>query len=212
VKVEIWSDVVCPWCYVGKRRFESALARFPHQDEVEVVWKSFELDPNAPARRGTTDEHLARKYGITVEQAARKHEEMTRVAATEGLEFHMSESKGGNTLDAHRLLHLASEHGLQRELKERLMRAYFTEGEPIGERETLARLAAEVGVPGAAEMLASDRFVDEVRDDEREAREFGIDAVPVFVIDRRYGVEGAQSPEAILEVLEQAWAERVAAA
>ncbi len=137
---------------------------------------------------------------------------MTRVAATEGLEFHMSESKGGNTLDAHRLLHLAAEHGLQRELKERLMRAYFTEGEPIGERETLARLAAEVGVPGAAEMLASDRFVDEVRDDEREAREFGIDAVPVFVIDRRYGVEGAQSPEAILEVLEQAWAERAAVA
>ena len=212
MKVEIWSDVVCPWCYVGKRRFESALARFPHQDEVEVVWKSFELDPNAPASRGTTDEHLARKYGITVEQAARKHEEMTRVAATEGLEFRMSESKGGNTLDAHRLLHLASEHGLQRELKERLMRAYFTEGEPIGERETLARLAAEVGVPGAAEMLASDRFVNEVRDDEREAREFGIDAVPVFVIDRRYGVEGAQSPEAILEVLEQAWTERASVA
>ena len=212
MKVEIWSDVVCPWCYVGKRRFESALARFAHQDEVEVVWKSFELDPNAPASRGTTDEHLARKYGITVEQAARKHEEMTRVAATEGLEFRMSESKGGNTLDAHRLLHLASEHGLQRELKERLMRAYFTEGEPIGERETLARLAAEVGVPGAAEMLASDRFVNEVRDDEREAREFGIDAVPVFVIDRRYGVEGAQSPEAILEVLEQAWTERASVA
>jgi predicted DsbA family dithiol-disulfide isomerase len=208
MKVEIWSDVVCPWCYVGKRRFEAALERFEHADEVEVVWKSFELDPNAPGRRGTTNEHLASKYGITLEQAARKHEEMTRIAATEGLEFHMSESKGGNTLDAHRLLHLAREHGLQSELKERLMCAYFTEGEPIGDREALARLAAEVGVPDAGEMLESDRFVDEVREDELEAQEFGIDAVPVFVIDRRYGVEGAQPAEAILEVLEQAWAER----
>src|SRR4029077_1853417 len=99
MKVEIWSDVVCPWCYVGKRRFEAALARFPHAGEVEVEWKSFELDPSAPARRGRTDEHLARKYGITLEQAARKHEQMTALAAAEGLEFHLAESKGGNTFD-----------------------------------------------------------------------------------------------------------------
>src|SRR3954462_15805569 len=181
MKVEIWSDVVCPWCYIGKRRFEAALDRFEHAGEVEVEWKSFELDPNAPPSRGRTDEHLAEKYGITVEQARRKHEEVTRVAAGDGLEFHLAESRGGNTFDAHRLIHLAREHSLQSEMKERLMRAYFTEREPIGDREALGRLAAEGGVPGAAEMLESDRFANEVRTDEREARELGIDAVPVFV-------------------------------
>ena len=204
MKVEIWSDVVCPWCYVGKRRFEAALARFPHAEEVEVVWKSFELDPEAPVRRGSTAEHLARKYGLTMEQVAAMHERMEKLAAAEGLEYHLDETKGGNTLDAHRLLHLAKEHGLQGEMKERLLRAYFTEGEPAAERDVLVRLTDEVGVPDAAEVLASDAFTDDVRADEHESRLLGIAAVPFFVIDRYYGIEGAQSADVILDALTQA--------
>ena len=201
VKVEIWSDVVCPWCYIGKRRFESALARFGH--EVEVVWRSFELDPEAPVRRGPTLEHLARKYGISEEQAAGMHQRMTALAAAEGIEFHLDETQGGNTFDAHRLLHLAKEHGKQGELKERLMRAYFTESEPVGERE--------VGLADAAEVLASDAYADAVRADEREARLLGISAVPFFVIDRYYGIEGAQPADAILQALDGAWVAKAAA-
>jgi len=137
LKIDVVSDVVCPWCYIGKRRFEAALARFEHADDVEVVWKSFELDPNAPVHRGSTADHLARKYGMTLEQVARSHERMTGLAAAEGLEYHLDETQGGNTFEAHRLLQLAKERGLGGEMKERLMRAYHTEGEPIGDRETL---------------------------------------------------------------------------
>ena len=209
MKVEIWSDVVCPWCYIGKRRFESALGRFEH--EVEVVWRSFELDPEAPVRRGPTLEHLARKYGTTQEQAARMHERMTALAAAEGIEFHLDQTQGGNTFDAHRLLHLAQEHGKQGELKERLMRAYFTESEPVGEREVLARLAGEVGLPDAAEVLGSGASADVVRADEREARLLGISAVPFFVIDRYYGIEGAQPADVILQALDGAWVAKAAA-
>jgi predicted DsbA family dithiol-disulfide isomerase len=204
MKVEIWSDIVCPWCYIGKRRFERALEQFEHADEVEVVWRSFELDPAAPAHRGPTLEHLARKYGISVDDARRMHERMEGVAAELGLEYHLADTQGGNTFDAHRLLHLAAEHGLQDALKERFLYAYFTEREPIGDREVLVRLAEEVGVPGASEALESDAYADAVRADEREARLFGISAVPFFVIDRYYGIEGAQPPESILAALRQA--------
>jgi predicted DsbA family dithiol-disulfide isomerase len=204
VKVEIWSDVVCPWCYIGKRRFEQALKRFDHAGEVEVEWKSFELDPNAPARRGPTLEHLARKYGMSVDDARRMHERMTALAAAEGLEYHLDETQGGNTFDAHRLLQLAKERGLGDAMKERLMLAYFTETEPIGEREVLARLGEELGLTDAAEVLESDAYADAVRRDEHEARLLGISAVPFFVVDRYYGIEGAQPPEAILETLTRA--------
>jgi predicted DsbA family dithiol-disulfide isomerase len=204
MKIEIWSDVVCPWCYIGKRRFETALARFEHAGEVEVEWKSFELDPNAPVRRGSTAEHLARKYGMTLEQVARSHERMTALAAAEGLEYHLDETQGGNTFDAHRLLQLAKARGLGGELKERLLRAYFTEREPIGEREVLVRLGGQLGLEDAAEVLASDAYADAVRRDEHEARLLGISAVPFFVVDRYYGIEGAQPPEAILDTLTRA--------
>jgi predicted DsbA family dithiol-disulfide isomerase len=204
VKVEIWSDVVCPWCYIGKRRFESALAQFEHRDDVEVEWKSFELDPSAPVSRGPTLEHLARKYGITEEQARGMHQRMEGVAAELGLEYHLDETQGGNTFDAHRLLQAAKAAGLGDAMKERLMRAYFSEREPVAEREVLARLGTEVGVEDAEEILASDAFADAVRSDEREARLLGIAAVPFFVIDRYYGIEGAQPPEVILAALRQA--------
>src|SRR5215203_4434186 len=130
VNVEIWSDIACPWCYVGKRRFEAALAQFEHADQVTVTWRSFELDPGAPAERvGDRAEHLARKYGSSVEQARAMQQQMTDVAAGESLEFHFERARSGNTLDAHRLLHLAHDHDLQDAVKERLLRAYLTEGE-----------------------------------------------------------------------------------
>jgi predicted DsbA family dithiol-disulfide isomerase len=202
VKVEIWSDVVCPWCYIGKRRFESALERFDHP--VEIEWKSFELNPDAPVHRGSTAEHLARKYGMSLEQVAAMHERMTALAAAEGLEYHLDETQGGNTFDAHRLLQLAKSRGIGGEMKERLLRAYFTECEPIGEREALVRLGEELGLADTADVLASDAFAREVRADEHEARLFGINAVPFFVIDRYYAVEGAQPAEVILGALTRA--------
>jgi len=210
LKVEIWSDVVCPWCYIGKRRFESALERFPHRDAVEVVWRSFELDPTAPPRReGDAAARLAAKYGMSRQQAVASQERLTQTAAQEGLTFRFDVAQSGNTFNAHRLLHLADERGLQGPVKERLLQAYFSEAEPIGDLETLVRLAAEVGIPSdeARAVLASDAYVEDVRGDEREATELGISGVPFFVIDRRYGVSGAQSPDVLLQALDQAWAE-----
>lgn len=210
MKVEIWSDVVCPWCYVGKRRFESALAQFPHRDEVEITWRSFELDPNAPAERPESSmEHLVAKYGMSREKAEASYSHITGLAAQEGLSYHLDKTRSGNTFDAHRLLHLAGEHGLQGAMKERLMQAYFTEGEPIGDRDTLVRLAAEVGL-GEAEartVLEDDAYTVDVRADEREASELGISGVPFFVLDRQYGISGAQPSELFLGALERAWSE-----
>jgi len=210
MKVEIWSDVVCPWCYIGKRRFESALARFPHRDHVDVVWRSFELDPTAPAlREGDAAERLASKYGMSRQQAVESHERMAQVASQEGLAFHFEATRSGNTFNAHRLLHLADERGVQGEVKERLFRAYFSEAEPIGDVDTLVRLTGEVGISAAdaQAVLSTDAYAEDVRADEREATELGINGVPFFVIDRRYGVSGAQSADILLQALERAWAD-----
>jgi predicted DsbA family dithiol-disulfide isomerase len=205
--VEIWSDVVCPWCYIGKRRFEAALAEFPHP--VETVWRSFELDPGAPAvREHTATEHLAAKYGMSVEQAQASHARMTELAAAEGLEYDFDKTRGGNSFDAHRLIHLAAAHGKQDEAKERLMRAYFTEGVAIGDREALVALAADIGLDGdeARAALDGDAYADAVREDERLAQRIGIQGVPFFVLDRRLGVSGAQPAEVLVQALEQACA------
>jgi predicted DsbA family dithiol-disulfide isomerase len=200
--VEIWSDIACPWCYVGKRRFEAALAGFDH--EVEVVWRSFELDPGAPASREVSAaEHLSSKYGMPVEEARARQAQLAAMAAADGLEFNFDRVRPANTFDAHRLTHLAKAHGLQDAMKERLQRAYLTDGELLSDHATLARLAAEVGVPDAEEMLASDRYTAEVRDDERLAQEIGITAVPTFVVDRRVAVAGAQQPEVLRELLQR---------
>jgi predicted DsbA family dithiol-disulfide isomerase len=210
MKVEIWSDVVCPWCYIGKRRFEDALARFDHRGDVEVVWRSFELDPQAPVRRvGDTADRLAGKYGMTREKALAAQAHMTEVAAEEGLDFRFDLSKSGNTFDAHRLLHLAGDRGVQDAAKERLLKAYFTDGEPIGEPETLARLATEAGLDPdeVQEVLAGDRYATEVRSDERDAAGIGISGVPFFVVDRTYAVSGAQPADVLLKVLERSWSE-----
>ena len=209
--VEIWSDIACPWCYVGKRRFEAALAGFDHRDDVRVSWRSFELDPAAPRERdGDGATHLAAKYGTSREHALAMQRSMTEVAAGEGLEFRFDRARGGNTFDAHRLLHLAAEHGVQDALKERLMHAYLTEGELIGDHGVLARLAAEAGVPAdaARDLLAGDRYAAEVREDERTAGSLGIHAVPFFVVDRAFGASGAQPSEVLAELLRRAWEAR----
>jgi predicted DsbA family dithiol-disulfide isomerase len=214
--VEIWSDVVCPWCFIGKRRFEEALAGFEHRDEVNVVWRSFELDPDAPRVR-TVDNatHLAQKYGKTPEEAHAMVQRVADLAAGDGLELRHDIARSGNTFDAHRLLHLAAAHDLQDALKERLMAAYHSEGEAIGDSDVLRRLAIEVGLPEdeVAEVLAGDRYAAQVRDDESVAREFGITGVPFFVVDRAFAASGAQSPEILGELLRRAWeAEPVASA
>jgi predicted DsbA family dithiol-disulfide isomerase len=209
MQVDIFSDVICPWCAVGKRRFEDALRRFEHADEIDVVWRAYELDPGAPVRReGDYADRLARKYGMTREQAVAANERLTATAAEEGLDFHFDRAQPGNTFDAHRLLHYAREVGRQDALKERLFRAYFTEGAPIGEPETLVALAGEVGLDTAevTVILAGDRYTDEVRADESEAFEIGVTGVPFFVVDGKFGIPGAQDADTILNVLERAWA------
>jgi predicted DsbA family dithiol-disulfide isomerase len=208
--IEIWSDVVCPWCYIGKRRFERALAQFEHRDDVEVVWRSFELDPTAErAPSGTSAERLAGKYGMSIEQAEAKHAEISALAAAEGLDFHFEIARSGNTFDAHRLLHLAAEQGVQGAAKERIMRGYFSEGEPVSDPEALVRLVAQAGVDAdaARAVLAGDAYADAVRADEALAHQIGIQGVPFFVLGRRYGVSGAQPAPALLGALERAWDE-----
>lgn len=207
--VEIWSDVACPWCYVGKRRLESALARFEHAEEVRVIWRSFELDPTAPRERdGDLAARLADKYGMTLEQARASQRELTEVAAGEGLDFRFDIARSGLTFDAHRVIHLAADHGLQDAMKERLMRAYFGEGELVGDPEALVRLATEVGLPEAEvrATVTGDRYADAVREDEQDAQRLGISAVPTFVINRALGASGAQPPEQLLDLLRQGWA------
>jgi predicted DsbA family dithiol-disulfide isomerase len=213
VQVEVWSDVVCPWCYLGKRRLESALAEFAHAGEVEVVWRSFELDPAAPRRReGTAAEHLAAKYGMSRDQVEASWARLTALAEAEGLEYHLDRTQGGSSFDAHRLIQLARERGVQDAVKERFLRAYFTESLPIGEPDVLARLAAEAGLAEdeAIDVLAGDAFADAVRADERRAGMLGIGGVPFFAVDERYAVSGAQSTEHLLHALTAAWESRAA--
>ncbi len=208
--VEIWSDIACPWCYVGKRRLEAALERFDHREQVTVTWRSFELDPGAPAERGGPGEgavHLAKKYGTSVDQAREMEARMTATAAEDGLHFRFDRLRMGSTFDAHRLTHLAYAHGLQDAMKERLMRAYLTEGERMSDHTTLRRLAAEVGLPAdeVADTLATDRFAEDVRADEQLAAGFGASAVPFFVVDRALGASGAHPADDLLRLLQQGW-------
>ena len=173
--------------------------------------RSFELDPGAPPERtGDRAERLAEKYGMTVQQAREAEERLTAVAAGEELPFRFDIARSGTTFDGHRLVHLAETHDLQDAMKERLLRAYFTEGELISDDDTLVRLAVEVGLDEqeVRELLAGDRYADEVREDERAARELGISAVPTFVVDRKLGVSGAQAPDTLLDLLREGWAKR----
>lgn len=210
MRIEIWSDVVCPWCYVGKRHVEQALDQCAHRDAVEIVWKAYELDPQAPPERaGSYPERIARKYGISDAQARASIARIVNAGADAGIDFRFDDLRAGNTFDAHRLLHLAASMGLQNELKERLLFATFTEGHPIGDHETLVKLAADVGIPedDARRVVEGQEFGREVREDEAKAMEMGASGVPFFVFDGRFGVSGAQPPETLLHVLERAWSE-----
>lgn len=214
MNVEIWSDIACPWCYVGKRRFERALRDFPHSDELTVNWRSFELDPNAPPSQDEPQPQLlARKYGVTVAEAEQMNARMSAAASGEGLSFQLDAVKVGNTFLAHRLLHFAGEHGLREEMSERLFAAYLSEGAALSDVEVLTALAVEVGLDALAvdELLQGGRFADAVRTDEAAAQAVGATGVPFFVFDRRYGVSGAQPPEVLLEALQKAWDERASA-
>jgi predicted DsbA family dithiol-disulfide isomerase len=205
ITVEIWSDVVCPWCYIGKRRFERALADF--EQPVDIVWRSFQLDPEAPVREdGGFAESFAARKGLEVGHVRSMFTHVTEVAAGEGLAYDFDRVHGANTFDAHRLLHLAAAQGRQGELKERLLRAYFTEGEWIGDRAVLARLASEVGLDEAEarRALEDGAYADEVHADIQTARSFGISGVPFFVFDRTFGVSGAQPVEVFTRALEAA--------
>jgi predicted DsbA family dithiol-disulfide isomerase len=207
VRVEVWSDVVCPWCYLGKRRLERALERFAHADRVEVEWRSFQLDPSHP--KGVEQpvyEYLARKFGGSPAQVRSMTGRVTALAAQEGLAYDFDRARVVNTFDAHRLTHLAKAHGLGGEAHERLMRAHFIEGESLSDPDTLVRLGAEVGLPAEAvrQALAGDAYAEDVEEEAREAGRLGATGVPFFVLDRRYGVAGAQPVEAFLTALHTA--------
>ena len=208
--VEIWSDIACPWCYIGRRRFEKALADFEHLDQVKVIWRSFELDPNAPSDySGSVNDLLAERYGMTCERAERVNQHVTELAAIEGLEYHLDRAHPVNSLDAHRLIHLAAQYNLQSEMKERLQKAYFTEGAIVSDVETLVRLAVEVGLnpDETHQMLARDSYLDAVRADQQRAYQLGIHGVPFFLLDEKYAVSGAQPTEVFTTALERAWAD-----
>lgn len=211
LRIDVWSDIACPWCYVGKRRLEAALAQFPRP--TEIVWRSFELDPAAPAILDPATSNaarLARKYGTTVAEAETMLARMTTTAAADGLDLRFDRMRSGNTLDAHRLLHLAHTTGKQDALKERLFRAYFSEGAALNEPGTLARLAADVGLgpDRVARVLASDEFTADVRADEAEARSLGVRGVPFFVLGGSHAISGAQPAAALRAALEAAWSAR----
>lgn len=214
MKIEMWSDFVCPFCYIGKTRLEKALEQFSHSDEVEVEFKSFELDPNAPSHSDKNiHESLAEKYGISIEQAKQNNTQIGVQAAQIGLTFHFDEMKPTNTFDAHRLAKYAKNQGKEREMIERLLHAYFTESKNIGDTATLADLAEEVGLDRqeALHVLNSKEiYVSDVRADQRMAQQLGVTGVPFFVINQKYAISGAQPIETFFSALEKVWEEESA--
>jgi predicted DsbA family dithiol-disulfide isomerase len=206
--VEIWSDVVCPWCAIGRARFQRAVAEHPRGDEVSVRWRSFELDPQAPREReGDYTTMLATKYRTSPAEAQAMIDRMVATAADEDLHFDFTIARPGNTFDAHRVLHLAADRGLQDAVKERFLRGYHSEGEAIGTHEAVQRLAVDAGLDEVEvkSVLEGDAYADAVRADEAQAVEYGISGVPFFVVDGRYAVSGAQSVEVITAALDKAW-------
>lgn len=210
MKIEIWSDFACPFCYIGKRHFEAALEPFAHKDQVEVVFRSFELDPSAPIDNDQ-DMHgiLASKYGMSREQAQAANDKMTEQAKTVGLTYHFDTMIPTNSFDAHRLTHWAAEAGKRYEMTERLFKAYFTDSEHLGDRAILARLAGEVGLDSeaAAAMLEGAAYKADVREDEENGSKLGVTGVPFFVINQKYGISGAQPVEVFAEALDNIWKE-----
>ncbi len=214
IKIDIWSDVACPWCYIGKRRFENAAARFgadPDAPAIEVEYHSFELDPTTPADYpGTQAEYLAKHLGASPADVARMSAQVTQIAAAEGLDYQLDKVKITNTLKAHELIHFAAAHGKGAEMKERLLAAYFTQGRHVGHVEELADLAEEIGLDRTAALnaLANSDYAGQVSQDIAQARQLGIRGVPFFVVDGKYGLSGAQETDLFLKALMQVSDER----
>ncbi|MEQ1589282.1 MAG: DsbA family oxidoreductase [Gallionella sp.] len=206
MQIEIWSDVICPWCYIGKRRFETALAQVEDRSNINVIWRSFELDPNAPRQhQGALNEMLSRKYYVSLQQADEMSARVTAQAKEVGLEYRLTHARPGNTFDAHRLLHFAADKQMGDQAIEIIMHAYFSESLPVGDREALAKLAPQFGIAESEvfEMLASEQYSDAVRADELRAANFGITGVPFFVFDEKLGISGAQPVEVFIKALQQ---------
>lgn len=210
MKIEIWSDFVCPFCYIGKRLLEQALENFSHKDQVEIIFKSFELDQNVRNDQSiSVHELLAKKYGMSVEKAKAMNAQVIKKAATVGLAFNFDQTKQTNTLNAHRLAKHAESKGKAAQLTERILKAHFTESQFIGSDEILIKLAVEVGLnqEEVKKVLTSNAYLENVRADEMEANQIGIRGVPYFVFNRKYAVSGAQPIEVFKNTLEKAWQE-----
>lgn len=211
MKVDIWSDIRCPFCYIGKRRFEEALTRFEHKNEVEVTWHSFELDPSMKTQPDKNPmEYLAEIKGQTLQWSEQMHDQLTATAAGAGLTFHFDKCVVANSFDAHRLIQFAKSKGLGDQAKERLLKSYFTEGGNIADHTTLLQLGIEIGLEKEEvdQVLQTDAFAENVRSDEATAQRLGIRGVPFFVVDQQYGVSGAQMPDTFLDALQHAWKEK----
>ena len=208
--INIWSDVRCPFCYIGKRKFEMALEKFPHKDKVKVVWQSFELDPNLKTNTEVSAiEHLSEAKGISKTQAEGMQEHVANIAKEVGLDFNSKNTVVANSFNAHRLIQLAKSKGLGNEVEEALFKAYFVEGKNIDDKETLLKTGTSIGLDESEvkAIFSSDVYAKEVRQDEMQAQTIGVNGVPFFVLNNKYAVSGAQSPETFLDVLEQTWKE-----
>jgi predicted DsbA family dithiol-disulfide isomerase len=212
MKVEVWSDIMCPFCYIGKRNYESALSKFENRDNIEIEWRSFQLDPTIPKNspvKVNVYKYLADKKGISYEQSTKMHEQVIQMAKNAGLDYRFDKAIVANSFDAHRMIQLAKEKGLGDASEERLFRAYFTEGKDFGDHETLVSLGKEIGLPAEEikSALVNDVYAEKVEQDIQEAAEIGIQGVPFFVFDRKYAVSGAQPPEHFLQALNQSFGE-----
>jgi predicted DsbA family dithiol-disulfide isomerase len=210
MKVDIWSDIRCPFCYIGKRKFEMALEKFPHKNEIEVNWHSFELDPSLQTNTAVSAiEHISEIKGISKVQAEGMHEHVINVAKEVGLDFNFDKSVVANSFNAHRLIQFAKTKGLANEAEEALFKVHFVEGKNIDDDETLIETGVSIGLNEneVKKILASDAFTKEVKQDEKQAQSMGINGVPFFVLNNKYAVSGAQSPDIFLDALEQTWEE-----
>lgn len=210
MKIEIWSDIVCPFCLIGKRHLELALEEFEHRDEVEIIWRSFELDPAAPAViEGTLAQAVARKYGMSLEQSEASQRDIAARAQAVGLTFNWEQARYGNTFDAHRMIHLAAAHGKASAAQHAFKTAYFTDGLAVSDPEVIRQVAHRLGLPAGEveEVLSTDRYAEAVRADEAQARDYGISGVPFFLIEGKWAINGAQPVDFLLGGLRQVWAE-----
>ncbi|HOY05393.1 MAG TPA: DsbA family oxidoreductase [Saprospiraceae bacterium] len=212
MKVEVWSDIMCPFCYIGKRNYESALQQFSGHNDVEIVWKSFQLDPSIPEKMDGPEnvyQYLAQRKGFSYEQSVQMHENVVRTAKNAGLTYNFDKAVVANSFNAHRMIQLAKTKGLGDAAEERLFSAYFTEGKNFGSPEVLVELGKEIGLTEADvhEALANDTYAAAVKRDIQEAQSLGVNGVPFFVFDRKYAISGAQPPAAFLQALEKSFGE-----